>query len=200
MGRRFLRCAGGTAPPGARHPCRTAMVPPLPPFLPVHCVERDSEPMMKQRCRYTGLGQGRDDGREAGEYSPIFFLTTKYRCVERYSSPSFSLHARPAFVFSYLGDDPADNSGCRRRPVSLGPSPGTALVRTQAHLLIAATRPYRGPVHRLPSVHLGSFRSGGTGGQRSLSLLLQHSPRPRERLGPGTLLSRSAGPFRCHTF
>lgn len=31
---------------------------------------------------YTGLGQGRDDGREAGEYSPIFFLTTKYRCVE----------------------------------------------------------------------------------------------------------------------
>lgn len=30
------------------------------------------------------LGHGRDDGHEAGEYSPIFYLKTKYHCVEKF--------------------------------------------------------------------------------------------------------------------
>jgi len=38
---------------------------------------------------YDVLGKGRDDGHESGEYSPIFYLKTKFHCLERFVCHSF---------------------------------------------------------------------------------------------------------------
>lgn len=48
---------------------------------------------LKERLpQYTALGVGRDDGKEAGEYSPIFFNTERFTLVD---SGNFSLSQQP---------------------------------------------------------------------------------------------------------
>lgn len=45
--------------------------------------------------QYTALGVGRDDGKEAGEYCPIFFRTNRFTLVEY---GNFSLSEQPETI------------------------------------------------------------------------------------------------------
>lgn len=49
------------------------------------------EDLKQGLSKYTALGVGRDDGKEAGEYCPIFFKTSKFSLVE-YGNFSLSEH------------------------------------------------------------------------------------------------------------
>lgn len=58
--------------------------------------------------QYTALGVGRDDGKDRGEYSPIFFRTARFDLLE---SGNFSLSQQPD-SFGILGWDAACNRVC----------------------------------------------------------------------------------------
>ena len=50
--------------------------------------------------QYTALGVGRDDGKEAGEYCPVFFKTDRFTLVEH---GNFSLSEQPETIASEAG-------------------------------------------------------------------------------------------------
>jgi len=105
--------------------------------------------------RYDVLGKGRDDGHESGEYSPIFYLKTKFHCLERFVCHSFlvslsnwTIDVRAAVVsFGYrrLPSSLVQSRGILRVP-SL--SFGLDLPLTLAGLQVVEFAP--GAVSRLP--------------------------------------------------
>ena len=66
--------------------------------------------------QYTALGVGRDDGKEAGEYCPIFFRTDRFTLVEY---GNFSLSEQPETIGIKAGTLPTTVSPpgryCRKR-------------------------------------------------------------------------------------
>lgn len=66
---------------------------------------RDLKQLLPQ---YTALGVGRDDGKDRGEYSPVFYRTERFDLLE---SGSFSLSQQPD-SFGVLGWDAACNRVC----------------------------------------------------------------------------------------